>query len=115
MTTIETTTVDSNKTIDISKNRTYQFIYEGSGEFELLENDINLHNFSSQNRTYVLTLNNNIETSTSPYTFKNTNFEARLQVTDARIYDISLKNKPNWLSIESSSGKLEGTPTSKPG
>ena len=111
MDVIETSTIDSNKIFEIKKNIAYFFKYNGSNTFKLNENETTIYEFSNQKKEFLLVVDNQKETGTKPYILKNDSIEVELKITENNIYEIDLKNKPSWITVNSNNGGLQGTPT----
>ena len=112
LTTVETIAIDSSTTqVNVTKNITYHFIYHGTESFNLYKGNDSIHEFNSENPDFRLTLHNHDSLGTNLYHVSDGTQSVNLNITANNLYTYSLIGKPAWLTLNTATGALTGTPT----
>ena len=112
LTTVETIAIDSSTTqVNVTKNITYHFIYHGTESFNLYKGNDSIHEFNSENPDFRLTLHNHDSLRTNLYHVSDGTQSVNLNITANNLYTYSLIGKPAWLTLNTATGALTGTPT----
>ena len=110
-----THTAQTSNTITIKKNMIYNITYHGTTEIKLKKDADVLHTFNSNNITYQWALDQTTPTGNSTYKItcesNCTPPEMIINVEENPIFEFGIRNKPDWISINSSTGELSGSPT----
>lgn len=110
-----THTAQTSNTPTIKKNMIYNITYHGTTEIKLKKDTDVLHTFNSSNSAYQWTLDQSTQTGNSTYKLtcesNCTPSEVIINVEENPIFEFGIRNKPDWISINSSTGELSGSPT----